>query len=275
MHIRRLKTSLLFSTKLKSVIDIHILLMAAVDWDIHEEEEEGNRYLPLFEAKSAKGRIAYWIYAVSVYVAIALVCFNRLIHLLLQIVTEEDDDDKLMMRRRWWCMGGLLMAELWYSFYYFITQILRSNPIYYSTLKKNLCRRYEEEKLLPSVDIFVCTANDQMEPPLMVINTVLSLMSYNYPSNKLNVYLSDDGASVFMFYALLEASRFSKHWLPFCNQFNIEPRSPSAYFSSISQPHPQPQPPPHQHPLLPNRCLSIKVRTFRIHCLILLLQDFS
>lgn len=83
----------------------------------------------------------------------------------------------------------------------------------------------------------------------MVVNTLLSLMAYNYPSDKLNVYLSDDGGSELMFYALLEASRFSKHWLPFCKHFNVEPRSPAAYFSTPPPPLPN-----------PNHYLSIKVR---------------
>ncbi|KAK6774126.1 hypothetical protein RDI58_029365 [Solanum bulbocastanum] len=45
-----------------------------------------------------------------------------------------------------------------------------------------------------------------MEPPTMVINTILSVMSYNYPTQKLSVYLSDDGGSQYTFYALFEAS---------------------------------------------------------------------
>lgn len=83
----------------------------------------------------------------------------------------------------------------------------------------------------------------------MVINTLLSLMAYNYPPEKLNVYLSDDGGSELVFYAVLEASRFSEYWLPFCRDFNIEPRSPAAYFSTTAPP------PPHHS----NDYFSIKV----------------
>ncbi|MBA0844060.1 hypothetical protein Goarm_001188, partial [Gossypium armourianum] len=72
------------------------------------------------------------------------------------------------------------------------------------------------EKELPDVDIFVCTADPSAEPPSMVMNTVLSVMAYDYPPEKLNIYLSDDGASELTFYAMLEASSFSKQWLPFC-----------------------------------------------------------
>lgn len=84
------------------------------------------------------------------------------------------------------------------------------------------------------MDIFVCTADPRIEPPMMVINTVLSMMAYDYPPEKLTVYLSDDGGSDLTFYALLEASEFAKQWIPFCKRFNVEPRSPSAYFASIA-----------------------------------------
>ena len=92
--------------------------------------------------------------------------------------------------------------------------------------------RYENE--LPGVDIFVCTADPLIEPAMMVINTVLSVMAYDYPPEKLSVYLSDDAGSHLTFYALLEASQFAKYWIPFCKKFNVEPRSPIAYFDSIS-----------------------------------------
>ena len=72
----------------------------------------------------------------------------------------------------------------------------------------------------------------------MVINTVLSVMAYDYPSEKLSVYLSDDGGSNLTFYALLEASHFARQWIPYCKKFKVEPRSPAAYFGSIySQQH--------------------------------------
>lgn len=87
------------------------------------------------------------------------------------------------------------------------------------------------------MDIFVCTADPKSEPPSLVIATVLSVMAYNYPSEKLSVYLSDDGGSILTFYALYEASNFAKHWIPFCKRYNIQPRSPAAYFSESNKPH--------------------------------------
>lgn len=91
-----------------------------------------------------------------------------------------------------------------------------------------LCRYGEK---LPGVDVFICTADPKMEPPNLVINTVLSVLSCNFPSEMLSVYLSDDGGSQFTFYALLEASRFSKYWIPFCKKFKVELRAPEAYFT--------------------------------------------
>ena len=68
---------------------------------------------------------------------------------------------------------------------------------------------YRYENKLRGVDIFVFTADPTMEPQILVVNTILSAMSYNYPPEKLSVYLSDDGGFEFTFYALLEASHFS------------------------------------------------------------------
>ncbi|VAI18683.1 unnamed protein product [Triticum turgidum subsp. durum] len=99
----------------------------------------------------------------------------------------------------------------------------------WSKLRDSSADRHGER--LPSVDIFVCTADPYSEPPSLVVSTILSLMAYNYPPEKLSVYLSDDGGSILTYYGMWEASLFAKHWLPFCKRYNIEPRSPAAYFS--------------------------------------------
>jgi cellulose synthase/poly-beta-1,6-N-acetylglucosamine synthase-like glycosyltransferase len=90
--------------------------------------------------------------------------------------------------------------------------------------------RFESD--LPPVDIFICTADPIKEPPLTVINTVLSALALDYPVGKLSCYVSDDGGSPLTFYALLEASRFAKIWLPFCDNYSIQDRCPEAYFSN-------------------------------------------
>ncbi|KAG9448582.1 hypothetical protein H6P81_008547 [Aristolochia fimbriata] len=136
--------------------------------------------------------------------------------------------------KRPWVWYGMFGAELFFGFYWVLSQSVRWRPLRRSTFKERLSHRYENK--LPNVDIFVCTADPTIEPPLLVVNTVLSVMAYDYPSEKIGVYLSDDGGSALTFYALLEASRFSKHWIPFCKKFNVEPRSPAAYFSTPLRP---------------------------------------
>ena len=94
--------------------------------------------------------------------------------------------------------------------------------------------RYEKEgkpSELASVDIFVSTVDPMKEPPLITANTVLSILSVDYPVDKVACYVSDDGAAMLTFEALSETSEFARKWVPFCKKFNIEPRAPEWYFA--------------------------------------------
>ncbi|KAL8505414.1 hypothetical protein ACS0TY_016592 [Phlomoides rotata] len=175
-------------------------------------------YEPLFETKKAKGGLVYKLFATSILVGIILIWFYRATHF--------TANGRLV-----WI--GMFGAEIWFGFYWVLTQAHRWNCVHRKTFKNRLSQRYEDNDL-PRVDIFVCTADPTIEPPTMVINTVLSVMAYDYPPEKLSVYLSDDAASDLTFYALVEASRFAEHWVPFCRKFKVEPRSPEAYFRSES-----------------------------------------
>lgn len=88
---------------------------------------------------------------------------------------------------------------------------------------------------LPELDVFICTADPQKEPTMEVMNTVLSALALDYPPEKLAVYLSDDGGSYITLYALKEAFKFARHWLPFCNKYGIKTGCPEAYFSSFGK----------------------------------------
>ena len=88
---------------------------------------------------------------------------------------------------------------------------------------------------LPAVDMFVTTADPVAEPPILTVNTVLSLLAVDYPPNKLACYVSDDGCSALTFYALVEASNFAKLWVPFCKKYNVQLRSPFRYFSEYEK----------------------------------------
>ncbi|KAF3329495.1 cellulose synthase-like protein E6 isoform X1 [Carex littledalei] len=175
----------------------------------------GKGKLPLFETKVREGRTWYKLYVLSVLLGICLILVHRALH-----IPANGEKGR-------WAWIGLSMAEIWFGFYWILTQSTRWNPVYRRTFKDRLSTRYKD---LPGVDIYVCTADPKIEPPIMVISTVLSVMAYEYPTEKLSVYLSDDGGSDITFYAFLEASRFAKAWIPFCKKFKIEPRSPAAYF---------------------------------------------
>ncbi|KAG6470973.1 cellulose synthase-like protein E6 isoform X1 [Zingiber officinale] len=178
---------------------------------------EASGHRPLFSTQSASGRTVYKLFAGSMLVSICLVLIYRVSH-----APEAGESGR-------WAWFGMLAAELWFSFYWIITQSVRWNPVYRTTFKDRLSQLEEAE--LPCVDIFVCTADPVAEPPAMVVSTVLSLMAYDYPPEKLSVYLSDDSGSELTFYAICEAAQFAKRWLPFCRRHRVEPRSPAAYFS--------------------------------------------
>ncbi|EMS55737.1 Cellulose synthase-like protein H1 [Triticum urartu] len=89
---------------------------------------------------------------------------------------------------------------------------------------------------LPAVDMFVTTADPALEPPLITVNTVLSLLALDYPDvGKLACYVSDDGCSPVTCYALREAAKFASLWIPFCKRYDIGVRAPFMYFSSAPE----------------------------------------
>ncbi|KAG2390739.1 Cellulose synthase-like protein [Vigna angularis] len=186
--------------------------------------EEGMREdespVSLFETKEGRFRGLYKVFATTIFGAVCLIWVYRVVNM-------------GRIERGRWCWMSVMVSEFGFGLYWIITQSVRWRILYHTPFKHTLLNRYDDENL-PAVDIFVCTADPKLEPPCMVMNTVLSAMAYNYPANKLNVYLSDDGGSELTFYALLKASIFSKHWLPFCRRFNVEPRSPEVFFA-----HPQ------------------------------------
>ncbi|XP_071693115.1 cellulose synthase-like protein G3 [Rutidosis leptorrhynchoides] len=123
----------------------------------------------------------------------------------------------------------MLLANMVLAFMWFTHQGFRMNPIHRTTFPENLPK---DETKYPAIDVFICTADPYKEPPMMVVNTALSIMAYDYPTDKLSVYLSDDGGSKLTLFAFVEAAKFAKHWLPYCKKYGIIDRSPEAHFSS-------------------------------------------
>ncbi|CAM8937303.1 unnamed protein product [Rhodiola kirilowii] len=180
--------------------------------------EAGNR--KLFETREANNGVAFIkLFILTMLVSILLIWYYRVTNIPAAGETR-------------WLWLAMFAAELLFGLYWVVTQPVRLKVVHQHPFKDKLLQRHGDD--LPSIDIFVCTADPKIEPPVMVINTILSAMSYNYPPEKLNVYLSDDGGSEFTFYALTEAASFSKQWIPFCRMFNVEPRSPEAFFAANS-----------------------------------------
>ncbi|GMH09321.1 hypothetical protein Nepgr_011162 [Nepenthes gracilis] len=127
----------------------------------------------------------------------------------------------------------LLTADSIIAFQWASAQSFRFRPIRRREFPENLETVIREtDNNYPAVDIFICTADPYKEPPIGVVNTALSVMAYDYPAEKVSVYVSDDGGSELTLFAFMEAAKFAGHWLPFCRRNNIMQRSPEAYFRS-------------------------------------------
>ncbi|XLU33730.1 hypothetical protein S245_069796, partial [Arachis hypogaea] len=127
-----------------------------------------------------------------------------------------------------------VICEIWLALSWLVDQLPKWFPITRKTSLERLSLRFEQEgrqnKLSP-VDVFVTTADPFKEPPIITANTVLSVLSVDYPVEKVNCYVSDYSASMLLYDTLYETSEFARIWIPFVNKYSIEPRAPEFYFS--------------------------------------------
>ncbi|KAG0603462.1 hypothetical protein M758_10G096400 [Ceratodon purpureus] len=127
-----------------------------------------------------------------------------------------------------------VICEIWFAVSWILDQFPKWLPINRETYLDRLSLRYEKEgepSQLAHVDVFVSTVDPTKEPPLVTANTILSILSVDYPVDKVSCYLSDDGAAMLSFEVLSETSEFARKWVPFCKKFSIEPRAPEVYFA--------------------------------------------
>ncbi|XP_020524516.1 cellulose synthase-like protein H1 isoform X3 [Amborella trichopoda] len=127
-----------------------------------------------------------------------------------------------------------LACETCFACLWILSMNQRWSMVQYRTYPNKLLKRLKTESELPAVDMFVTTADALKEPPILTVNTVLSLLAVDYPANKLACYVSDDGASPLTFYALTEAVEYAKRWVPFCKKHGVSVRAPFMYFSQTS-----------------------------------------
>ncbi|XP_052210714.1 cellulose synthase-like protein G3 isoform X2 [Diospyros lotus] len=123
------------------------------------------------------------------------------------------------------------IADLVLGFLWFSAQSFRFRPVHRRAFPENL-EKVVKRRDFPALDIFICTADPYKEPPMTVVNTALSVMAYDYPPEKISVYVSDDGGSQLTLFAFMEAARFASHWIPFCRKKEIVERCPEAFFGS-------------------------------------------
>ncbi|KAI3703484.1 hypothetical protein L1987_73592 [Smallanthus sonchifolius] len=126
---------------------------------------------------------------------------------------------------------SLFISDLILAFMWATTTSFRLRPILRQAYPENLEKVLQKQDF-PAIDIFICTADPYKEPPINVVNTALSLMAYDYPPEKISVYVSDDGGSELTLFAFMEAAKFADIWLPFCRDNNVMDRCPEAYFRS-------------------------------------------
>ncbi|KAF8667434.1 hypothetical protein HU200_053122 [Digitaria exilis] len=131
-----------------------------------------------------------------------------------------------------WCWLAALVCEAWFTVVWLINVNAKWNPVRFDTHPERLAERTDVE--LPAVDMFVTTADPKLEPPIVTVNTVLSLLALDYPvaRKKLACYVSDDGCSPVTCFALREAAEFAKLWVPFCKRHGVSVRAPFVYFST-------------------------------------------
>ncbi|KAH1255935.1 Cellulose synthase-like protein G2 [Glycine soja] len=146
-------------------------------------------------------------------VAVLSLCYYRITHFFLQPPTAP-----------WLLMTA---AELLLSLLWFFNQAFRWRPVSRSVMTEKL----PSEEKLPGLDIFVCTLDPEKEPTVEVIDTIISAVSMDYPSDKLSVYLSDDGGCDVTLYGIREAAEFAKEWVPFCKKYGVKSRCPKVFFS--------------------------------------------
>ncbi|KAI3695460.1 hypothetical protein L1987_78457 [Smallanthus sonchifolius] len=126
-----------------------------------------------------------------------------------------------------------LLCESWFTFIWILSMSTKWNQCTTKTYPDRLMKRANEFEF-PAVDVFVTTADPILEPCIITMNTVLSLLAVDYPAQKLALYLSDDACSPLTYYSLVETTNFAKLWVPFCKKYNIQVRAPFRYFTSNS-----------------------------------------
>ncbi|KAK9076639.1 hypothetical protein SSX86_004973 [Deinandra increscens subsp. villosa] len=132
----------------------------------------------------------------------------------------------------------LFLADFVFAFLWLASQCFHWNPIERKVFPQNI-KQVVKESEYPAIDVVICTADPIKEPPVGVVNTALSVLAYEYPTEKLSVYISDDGGSETTLYAFMECAMFAKRWIPYCKKHGVVDRAPEVYFANDPTSYPE------------------------------------
>ncbi|WVZ67256.1 hypothetical protein U9M48_016361 [Paspalum notatum var. saurae] len=124
--------------------------------------------------------------------------------------------------------AAMVVADLTLLFLWALSQAAMWRPVRREAFPERLLLP------LPGLDVVVVTADPDKEPPLGVMNTVLSAMALDYPGGgggRLSVYLSDDAGSPLTLLAARKAYAFARAWVPFCRKHAVQCPCPDRYLA--------------------------------------------
>ncbi|CAL5042454.1 unnamed protein product [Urochloa decumbens] len=127
---------------------------------------------------------------------------------------------------------AMVLADLTLLFLWALSQAGLWRPVSRAAFPERLlAARRRSELELPGLDVLVVTADPDKEPPLAVMNTVVSAMALDYPGGRLGVYLSDDAGWPLTLLAARRAYAFARAWVPFCRKYSVQCPWPERYFA--------------------------------------------
>ncbi|CAN6201400.1 unnamed protein product [Urochloa humidicola] len=125
---------------------------------------------------------------------------------------------------------AMVLSDLTLLFLWALSQVGMWRPVSRAAFPERLLAARRRSGL-PGVDVLVVTADPDKEPPLAVMNTVVSAMALDYPGGRLAVYLSDDAGSPLTLLAARRAYAFARAWVPFCRKYSVRCPWPERYFA--------------------------------------------
>ncbi|ONK80066.1 uncharacterized protein A4U43_C01F13450 [Asparagus officinalis] len=89
---------------------------------------------------------------------------------------------------------------------------------------------------LPGMDVFISTADVEKEPPLTIANAMLSILTTEYPVEKLALYISDDGGLCLPLRRWLRLHRLQRSGCPSVGSIILSPEILTIIFSLKGDP---------------------------------------